>query len=89
MVFRKLYGTADIDPRVLEIEQAHRGSFLRKLQTSFRDPNDNLAWLIITWVPGFLALSFFLGMGSAMALASLISFLMAGYRRRYYEAWES
>jgi hypothetical protein len=78
-----MYNSEDIDPRILEIQQAHKSQLLHKLRTSFRDPNDMFAWIILSWTLSLLVLSPFAGLGTDLVLASLISFLMAGFRQRY------
>ncbi len=73
----------DIDPRVLEIETAYRNGILATLHSSFRNPNDTFAWLVITWTLSFIIISMLTSIQISVVLSILSAVLLGRFRKQY------
>lgn len=82
MIMLRSRNHEDVDPRVLEVEAAFRSEVLTKLAASFRDPNDTLAWIVISWTLSFLMISIFDAVQASALLACPVVVALMAYRRR-------
>jgi hypothetical protein len=73
----------EVDPRVLEVEVACRSKVLTKLTESFSNPEDTLAWMVISWTLSFLVISIFNAIQSSALLACFVAVALMTYRKKY------